>query len=251
MTGRVPSCNPSNWTPLARSKPTISPCNESASSCCKASPAMAPRPRFLPAAGAVVILALAAAPVLAESVPRPMHDTKHKETSCCSSCSCSRGPSVWWLLVAAAIVIGAAVWPRQSADRSAPGAASPEAANSATAPAGADDLQFLKGRWIRPDGNYLLEIRQVERAANWMPATSIPIRSAWSAPGRQRRRGGESVHRTQRRELSRLSIQPHLPARATAVGGHVFSGGAAANLRSRFRARSVARLQNCHRSAKH
>jgi hypothetical protein len=91
-----------------------------------------------------------------------MSDSKHKG-SCCTSCSCSRGPGVWLLLAALAIVVVVAAWPRKPADDKATGNSSAPGTNAAAAPAGASaDLQFLKGRWVRPDGGYILEIRQVD-----------------------------------------------------------------------------------------
>jgi hypothetical protein len=48
-----------------------------------------------------------------------------------------------------------------------PASDAPPAANSISAAAPADaaakaDFQFLKGRWVRPDGNYVLEIRAID-----------------------------------------------------------------------------------------
>jgi hypothetical protein len=155
------------------------------------------------------------------------------------------------LLVAAAIVIGAAVWPRQSADRSAPGAASTEATNSATAPAGADGLQFLKGRWIRPDGNYLLEIRQVEAGgqldAGYFNPNPIRVVGARAA-----KEGAAVKVYIELNDVNYPAVSTTLPiCPSNGCWWARISGGAAANLRGRFRARSVARLRNCHRSAKH
>lgn len=91
-----------------------------------------------------------------------MSDSKHKG-SCCTSCSCSQGRGVWLLLAALAVVVVVAAWPRKPADSKPTGDASLATTNAAAAPAAASaDLQFLKGRWIRPDGGYVLEIRQVD-----------------------------------------------------------------------------------------
>lgn len=90
-----------------------------------------------------------------------MNNSKDKE-SCCASCSCLRGPGLWLLLIAVAIV-AVVVWQcKQTGDKSA------ELAFTATTNAGGSsadakaDLHFLKGRWLRPDGGYILEIRQVD-----------------------------------------------------------------------------------------
>jgi hypothetical protein len=91
-----------------------------------------------------------------------MNDSKHKG-SCCGSGSCSKKSGAWLLLlVVAAVVVTVVAWPRKPAAE----AANPDASSSAiAAPAQAAptaDLQFLKGRWVRPDGGYVIEIRQVD-----------------------------------------------------------------------------------------
>jgi hypothetical protein len=86
----------------------------------------------------------------------------NKDT-CCSSCSCTRGPALWLVLIAVAIAVGASLWPHKPAgtDRAEPATAPSTNAGPAEAEA-KTALQFLKGRWLRPDGGYVLEIRQVD-----------------------------------------------------------------------------------------
>ena len=65
-------------------------------------------------------------------------------------------------MIAAAIVVVAA-WPRKGTDDPAAAPAAPPTTNASAAPLEATaDLQFLKGRWVRPDGGYVIEIRQVD-----------------------------------------------------------------------------------------
>jgi hypothetical protein len=65
------------------------------------------------------------------------------------------------LIVAAIAVV--AIWPGRKA-KEGPVTPGPEAAtNAAAAEVEAKvNLQFLKGRWLRPDGGYVIEIRQVD-----------------------------------------------------------------------------------------
>jgi hypothetical protein len=91
-----------------------------------------------------------------------MSESKEKG-SCCTSCSCSRKPGGWILLLAVvAVVVAVAAWPRKSKTDNAPTSALPSAAIAASAKAETPDLRFLKGRWVRPDGGYVIEIRQVD-----------------------------------------------------------------------------------------
>lgn len=80
----------------------------------------------------------------------------------CASCSCTRGPGLWLLLVAV-VIVAVVLWQgRNSGDKSAELASAAIANAGAAAAAPKADLQFLKGRWVRPDGGYVLEIRQVD-----------------------------------------------------------------------------------------
>jgi len=80
-------------------------------------------------------------------------------------------PSKPWLT--ALVLVGAAgllalvsYWPgAKPTNRNDPvpaNAAHTKAMPATTATSATADLQFLKGRWLRPDGGYILEIRQVD-----------------------------------------------------------------------------------------
>lgn len=69
-----------------------------------------------------------------------------------------------------------------AAKTDAPAAPAAKTAATATAPAPAADLNKLRGRWLRPDGGYVLEVRSVAEdgradAAYFNPN---PIRVAWA-----------------------------------------------------------------------
>jgi hypothetical protein len=90
-----------------------------------------------------------------------MNDSKHKGPGC-AACGTSRRGISWLLLIAAALIV-VAVWPRRKAGEPPAPTAAVLATNALAVPTEARaDLQFLKGRWIRPDGGYILEIRQVD-----------------------------------------------------------------------------------------
>lgn len=91
-----------------------------------------------------------------------MKNSNPKECGC-GSCACSRGPGLWLLLGAVVVILAVAAWPRKK-DAAKPSEAADVASTNAAAarPEVKADLQFLKGRWLRPDGNYMLEIRQVD-----------------------------------------------------------------------------------------
>lgn len=90
-----------------------------------------------------------------------MSDSKNKGP-CCASCSCSRRGGLWLLLLAVA-VLAVVAWPWKKADEVALEPGGVPATNTSAAPVEAKvDLQFLKGRWLRPDGGYVIEIRQVD-----------------------------------------------------------------------------------------
>lgn len=82
--------------------------------------------------------------------------------SCGASCCCSRRVGLWLALIAVAI-IAAVLWTRnKGADESAERAPAATTNVSASLAETKFDLQFLKGRWLRPDGGYILEIRKVD-----------------------------------------------------------------------------------------
>lgn len=65
------------------------------------------------------------------------------------------------LLSAVAVGVAVAAWPRKpEADNTATGTA--QSTIAASAKTETPNLQFLKGRWVRPDGGYVIEIRQVD-----------------------------------------------------------------------------------------
>ncbi len=83
--------------------------------------------------------------------------------SCCASCSCSHRGGLWLLLIAVAI-IAVAAWPGKRTSDSATMPTGATTTNAGVAALEAKmDLQFLKGRWLRPDGGYVIEIRQVDK----------------------------------------------------------------------------------------
>jgi len=89
--------------------------------------------------------------------------SKNGKEPCCASCSCTRGPGLWLFLIAAATVLGVALWPQKQTGVGNHEPAFAASTNGSGSKAEAKvDLQFLKGRWLRPDGGYVLEIRQVD-----------------------------------------------------------------------------------------
>lgn len=90
-----------------------------------------------------------------------MNDSKNKGCSC-GGCSCSRGPGLWLLLAAVVIILAVAVWPRKSDLAKPEGGADVVSSNAIAVAEAKIDLQFLKGRWVRPDGGYVIEIKQID-----------------------------------------------------------------------------------------
>ena len=87
------------------------------------------------------------------------------------------GPSAWknpfvWVIIPAMAVLAFVLWPRDPVESSpsvvAPQSATPTATNpevSKVEPAQVatrPPLERLEGRWLRPDGGYVLEIRDVK-----------------------------------------------------------------------------------------
>ncbi|HEY9174120.1 MAG TPA: hypothetical protein VI136_17700 [Verrucomicrobiae bacterium] len=90
-----------------------------------------------------------------------MSASKEKKL-CCGDCACSRRGGLWLLPLAVA-VIAVVVWPKKRGDEVAPGPGGAPAPNASAALVETKaDLQFLKGRWLRPDGGYVIEVRQVD-----------------------------------------------------------------------------------------
>lgn len=85
-----------------------------------------------------------------------------EKAPCRAGCACSRRGGLWLLPLAVAIV-AVVVWPKKRNDEAASEPGGAPAPNTTAAPVASKvDLQFLKGRWLRPDGGYVIEIRQVD-----------------------------------------------------------------------------------------
>lgn len=90
-----------------------------------------------------------------------MKDSNDKACGC-GSCSCTRGPGLWLLLAALIVIVAVAAWPRKNGTLRSAEVAGVASTNASVVVEPKADLQFLKGRWLRPDGGYVLEIRQVD-----------------------------------------------------------------------------------------
>lgn len=85
-----------------------------------------------------------------------------------TSTSVSRGRGVIGVLAVCLVLLGVTAYVLKrnegQADRvPAPKASTPAADASSSSTAANKDPAFLKGRWLRPDGGYVIEIRQVDR----------------------------------------------------------------------------------------
>ena len=77
------------------------------------------------------------------------------------------GRRIWGFGLAAALLLGGGYWgwKRSHLPVSSASAQSTETSTNGTAPAGAatkSELQKVVGKWLRPDGGYVLEIRSVD-----------------------------------------------------------------------------------------
>lgn len=75
-------------------------------------------------------------------------------------------PRATFIALAVVVVAGLGYWSWKSKHNDIPSAAAPPAEASATNPAPAvaaakPDFQKLKGKWLRPDGGYVVEVRSV------------------------------------------------------------------------------------------
>ena len=95
---------------------------------------------------------------------------------------------------------------------------------------------LLRGRWLRPDGGYIIDVRDAQ-AGGHLEATYFnprPInvsRAEWH-------RHSDELHEfveSSRRELSRRDLQPPLSTGHRSVGGQLLSAALAANHSSEFR----------------
>jgi hypothetical protein len=79
------------------------------------------------------------------------------------------------------------------AARSPASSATPPATNASAAPADsvAPDFQKLVGRWLRPDGGYVLEIRACDAATGRLEASYLNPRSINVARAEAKREGGK------------------------------------------------------------
>ena len=68
----------------------------------------------------------------------------------------------------------------------------------------------LKGRWLRPDGGYVLEIGEIDAVGKWWPHISIPGLLTFPGGSREGRDNNQSIHRIAGHELSRVHLYPDL-----------------------------------------
>jgi len=118
-----------------------------------------------------------------------------------------RFPGTAVVFLAVAIVV-AGVWWWKSKSADVPPGATPNAeANAANSTAAGSNVEFqkLKGRWQRPDGGYIMEIKSVA-SDGAMDAAYFNPKSIHVAKAEASREGGATKHRSARRELSGFDL---------------------------------------------
>ena len=111
------------------------------------------------------------------------------------------------LLLTFTFIIGGAFWLFHGKKIGAHATASPMPRESAAAPEARAGFDSLKGRWLRPDGGYVMEIRGIDaRAEKWRPHTLIPDPSRF--PGRQPRRTGQRPQFLSNYETRTIRVLP-------------------------------------------